>query len=160
MARAGLFGLGILFIVIAIGGYIIPLNVTLAGTTHTIAIPQGVAFCNSGMGQFSQLLAEVVKFCSEFEILLYGVYGSGVLGIILIIIGAVIPSKLKQKKLTCSYCNFIAISETELEKHNSEKHLDKSPYVCEHCDFIGISEEILWNHYNDDHPDKKKWKWN
>jgi len=81
-----------------------------------------------------------------------------------VIVGLAVPSKsksnFKEKSLTYKYCNFIAITEHELLKHNSEKHLDKSPYVCEHCDFIGITEEILWNHYNDIHPDKKKWKWN
>ena len=30
------------------------------------------------------------------------------------------------------------MSEHELLKHNSEKHLDKSPYVCEHCNIIDI----------------------
>ncbi|PBO84223.1 MAG: hypothetical protein COA77_10485, partial [Thaumarchaeota archaeon] len=59
-----------------------------------------------------------------------------------VIVGLAVPSKsksnFKEKSLTYKYCNFIAITEHELLKHNSEKHLDKSPYVCEHCDFIGI----------------------
>jgi len=89
--------------------------------------------------------------------LMFG-YALAVIGII-IIVGSVIPSKSKTKSLTCSYCNFVAMSENELQKHNSEKHLDKSPFKCEHCDFIGFTEEILQNHYKDKHSDKKKWKW-
>ena len=153
MGNLGLIGSGIVLIFIAGFGYVIPVD-------EGYSIPDVSAICSSAAGQLSQAYSgEVVKSCSEFQMMLYGVYGSGLLGIILLIVGVVLP-KLKVKSLTCSYCNFIAISETELLKHNSENHLDKSPYKCEHCDFIGISEEILWNHYQDKHPDKKKWKYN
>lgn len=155
MAKGGLVALGVFFLVSAIVGYIVPVN------DEGWTIPDVSALCNSGMGQLGQAFSgDVVKVCSEYDIMLMGVYGSGVLGIILLVVGVVIPSTSKEQSLICKYCNFIALSEVELLKHNSEKHLDKSPYVCEHCDFIGITEEILWNHYNDIHPDKKKWKWN
>jgi hypothetical protein len=98
--------------------------------------------------------------CTEFKLISYGIYGSGIIGLILLIIGAVISKSSKPKTLTCSYCNFVAISETDIDQHYFKNHLDKSPYKCEHCDFIGITEEILWNHYTDEHPDAKKWKWN
>lgn len=129
--------------------------------TILITIPEAVGFCSSTAGQLSQAYSgDVVKTCSEYQMMLYAIYGSGIAGIILLIVGAVTSeSKSKEKSLTCKYCNFVGLSEAELLKHNSEKHLDKSPFVCEHCDFIGISEEILWNHYEDKHPDKKKWKW-
>jgi len=85
----------------------------------------------------------------------------GLIGIILVIVGAVVPSGSapfsKQKPLTCPYCNYVANSDTDLLKHKADNHLDKSPFKCEHCDFIGITEEVLWNHYNDKHPGKKKW---
>jgi hypothetical protein len=156
MANGGLIGAGIIFLGIAIIGYIVPVN------DEGWSIPDVTALCNSGMGQLGQAFSgDIVKVCSEYNMMLYGIYGSGLIGIILLIVGSVIPeSKSKEKSLTCKYCNFVAMSEPELLKHNSENHLDKSPYVCEHCDFIGITEEILWNHYNDDHSDKKKWKWN
>ena len=126
------------------------------------SIPEVSALCTSEMGQLGQAYSpDLVKGCSEFNIMLYGIYGSGLAGVILLIVGVVIPeSKSKEKSLTCKYCNFVALSEAELLKHNLEKHLDKSPFKCEHCDFIGITEEVLWNHYSDEHPDKKKWKWN
>ena len=147
MARGSVIGVGIVFLGIAIIGYIIPID-------DGYALPQATSVCNSEMGQFSQASDDyIMKACSEFQMMLYGVYGSGLVGIILLIVGAAIP-KSKGKSLTCKYCNFVGMSEQELEKHNSENHLDKYPYKCEHCDFIGISEEILRNHYTDGHPDK------
>ncbi len=155
MGNLGLIGSGIIFLIITGFGYVIPLADELDNS-----IPDVVALCNSGMGQLGQSYSQdMIKACSEYQIILYGIYGSGILGIILVIVGVVI-SESKEKSLTCKYCNFVAMSEPELLKHNSEKHLDKSPYKCEHCDFIGITEEILWNHYQDKHPDAKKWKYN
>jgi len=76
-------------------------------------------------------------------------------------IGFVVASviKSKSKASICSYCNFVAMSETELNAHLAKEHLDKSPYKCEHCDFVGFTEDIIQNHYKDKHPDAKKWKW-
>jgi len=162
MGNLGLIGSGIVLIFIAGFGYVIPISEVMDGVSIAITIPESVGFCSSTAGQLSQAYyGEAVKTCSEYNIMLYGIYASGLVGIILLVVGVVISeSKSKEKSLTCKYCNFVALSEPELLKHNSENHLDKSPYKCEHCDFIGITEEILWNHYNDEHPDKKKWKWN
>jgi hypothetical protein len=79
------------------------------------------------------------------------------LKLVLIIVGVLIPSKRKENTMTCPYCNYVAVSDTDLLQHKTVNHLDKSPYTCGHCDFIGITEEILWNHYNDKHPNEKKW---
>ena len=53
-------------------------------------IPQMVAFCESGLGQFAQLSPQVVMVCSEYNTFMLGIYGAGLIGIILIIVGAVI----------------------------------------------------------------------
>ncbi len=156
MARGGIVGFGIFLLVLAIIGYIITIN-NLGWTTPVVN-----DLCTSDLGRFSQLFREYAQqACSQMKYITFGIYGFGLIGIILVIIGALVPSKSKKKNnLICKYCNFVANSETETLKHKTEKHLDKSPYVCEHCDFIGITEEILWNHYNYTHSDKKKWKWN
>ncbi len=159
MARGGVLGFGIFLLVLTIIGYIIPLN-DLGWTA-----PETNDLCTSNLGKLGQLFSgDAQQVCSQMKYLTFAIYGFGLIGIILLIVGLVVPSKLKsnfkEKSMTCKYCNFIAMSEHKLLKHNSEKHLEKSPYVCEHCEFIGITEEILWNHYNDEHPDKKKWKWN
>ena len=119
--------------------------------------------CNSSIGQLAQVFeqlfgsTQIIQKCLEFRYATYGIIGLGLTGLILIIIGAVVPSRPKENALICSYCNYVAFSETDLLKHKADNHLDKSPYKCEHCDFIGITEEVLWNHYDDKHPDKKKW---
>ena len=152
MGKAVIYVTGIVLVSIALIGYVIPVD-------EGYSIPEVVALCNTDMGQLGQAFSgDIVKACSEFNGLLIGVYGAAILGSVLMIVGAIIPESSKKNKLTCSYCNFVAMSEPELQKHNLENHLDKSPYVCEHCDFVAITEEILLNHYNDKHPDKKKWK--
>ena len=156
MARGGVLGFGIFLLILAIIGYIIPIN-DMGWTA-----PDANDLCSSDLGRFGQLFSgDAQQACSQFKYITFGIYGFGLIGLILLIVGALVPSKSKKENsLICKYCNFVATSETKMLKHKSEKHLDKSPYVCEHCEFIGITEEILWNHYNDVHPDKKKWKWN
>ena len=87
MAKGVMIGAGIIFLGLAIIGYIFPID-------DGYSIPQVVGLCNSGMGQVGQAFSgEIVKGCSEFNGLLMGVYGSGVIGIVLLIVGAVIPEK-------------------------------------------------------------------
>jgi len=95
------------------------------------------------------------EYQSLLQELMFG-YALAVIGI-----GVLLASvfKSKSKALICSHCNFVAMSENELDAHLVKEHLDKSPYKCDYCDFIGFTEEILQNHYKDKHSDKKKWKW-
>jgi hypothetical protein len=152
MANTGVIVSGAILLGIAILGFLYPIN------DMGWSVPQAHELCSSGLGQLGQAFSgDIQKICLEFRYITYGIYGLGLIGIILVIVGVVITHKSKEKTLTCAYCNFVAMSETELLKHSSDKHLDKSPYKCGHCDFIGITEEILWNHYNDEHPNEKKW---
>jgi len=98
MARGGIIGIGIIFLIIAFIGYTTPISVTLADTTVNLTIPKVVAFCDSGVGQFSQMLAQVVLVCSEHKNFMMGIYGSVLLGIVLIIVGAVVSGEKKSKK--------------------------------------------------------------
>ncbi len=89
MANGGTaIGIGVILITLAFFSYFIPISFTLADETMSATVPQMVAFCESGIGQFAQLSPEIVKICSEFNTLMLGIYGSGLLGIILIIVGA------------------------------------------------------------------------
>ena len=155
MANTGTLLAGIILFIIAFLGYIYPV------TDFGYSIPQVNNICDSGAGQLAQFYGgqDLRKICQEYKYLTYGIYGFGLIGIILIIVGAIVPSNSKSKEttLTCPYCNYVAYSETELLKHKTEKHLEKSPFKCGHCDFIGITEEVLWNHYNEKHPKEKKW---
>lgn len=153
MAETPLIVLGLFLLGLTALGYLVPV------TDNGFTIPGVNNLCQSGLGQLGQLFSgDVQQTCNQYQLMLYGMYGLGIIGIILIIVGAVKPSISKKNVLTCPYCNFVPQSESELVKHKAENHLDKSPYKCEYCDFIGITEEVLWNHYNDKHPNEKKWK--
>ena len=82
---------GVLLVIAALG-YVIPID-------SGYSIPQVVALCDSGMGELGRAFSsEILKGCSEFNGLLIGVYGSGVLGVILMIVGAVKPESSKKDK--------------------------------------------------------------
>ena len=89
MANGQAAAIGLLLIILAVAAYITPISVTLADTTVNLTIPQVVAFCDSGLGQFAQISAQVVMVCSEYKNFLMGIYGAGIGGVILLIVGAV-----------------------------------------------------------------------
>ncbi len=81
---------GILFLFLAIIGYILPIE-------EGYSIPDVVALCDSGMGQLGQAFSgDIVKACSRYNTFLIGIYGSGVLGLILIVVGSVVPGKKEE----------------------------------------------------------------
>jgi len=119
---------GILFVVLAVIGYYIPLS-----GEEGYSIPQVVGLCNSGMGQLGQSFSgDIVKACSEYRNLMMGIHGSALLGIILIIVGVAKPSKSKGKKneseYTCGYCKYVAKSERELYNHSLDCEAYKEKY--------------------------------
>jgi len=89
VARTEVITVGGLLLLVAIIAYYFPIPFTLADETMSATIPRMVAFCDSGLGQFAQLSPEMVLVCSEYKTFMLGIYGSGLLGIILIIVGAV-----------------------------------------------------------------------
>jgi len=99
MANTVPITIGFLLIIGAVAGYMIPISVTLADTTTNLTIPKVVAFCDSAYGQIGQMLAQVVMVCSEFKNFLMGIYGAGIGGVILIIVGAVLPGEKKEDEL-------------------------------------------------------------
>jgi len=144
-----LVGIGIVLVVLFVAGFTVPF------TSTGFSIIQVNDVCKSDLGQLGQLFGgDLLKICQDFQLIAFAIYGAGIVGIVLIIVGFIISVK---KKTVCSYCNFVGKTENDLLEHMGNNHLDKSPYKCEHCDFIGISEEILWNHYKDKHPEEKKW---
>lgn len=151
MGRKGLLVTGIAIFIIGIIGIITPVN----DFGHSIVDLHNL--CTSGLGQIAQFFGgeQAIQNCQTAKGLTYLVIGITITGIILIIIGAVVPKK--QRTWICEFCNYATTTEAEMINHKNEKHLDKSPYKCEHCDFIGRTEEELWDHYNDKHPEKKKW---
>jgi len=100
MARGGLVGFGVVLIVIAVIGYVIPVNdVTTEGLPITITIPNAVGICNSDVGQVSQVInSEVAQSCSMYSLMIMGIYGSGILGIVLIAVGAATGGKKESEE--------------------------------------------------------------
>ena len=111
----GIIGLGIFILVISIIGYNIPSVVTEADPNTTRTIPVAVGICNSEMDQLGQAFsAEAVKICSEWSISLYGIYGVGISGVILMIVGAVIPKSSKKEEM--KGINHVNIAVSDLDK--------------------------------------------
>ena len=92
MVVEGIFVVGGFLLVIAVIGYVIPID-------EGYSIPQVVGLCNSGMDQLGQAFsAEDVKICSERNISLCGIYSVGISGVVLMIVGAVTPKSSKKDK--------------------------------------------------------------
>jgi len=89
VARSEVATIGALLLIAGVIGYFIPMSVTMADTTVNLTIPQVVAFCDSGLGSLAQLSPQVVMVCSQYNTFMFGIYGAGLIGIILIIVGAV-----------------------------------------------------------------------
>ena len=115
MANGQILAIGLLLIILAVAGYITPMSVTLAETTVNLTIPKVVAFCDSGIGQFSQMLPQVVMVCSQFNTFMFGIYGAGLIGLGLLIGGAVM--KQTKEELEAKY------SRGELTKDEFENEL-------------------------------------
>ena len=96
MTKWWLIGLGAVFIIAAIIAYQIPLDVTIVGKQYSITIPEGVAHCDSGIEPFDEMPPDVARFCSEFKTAFMGIYISGLLGSVLIIISTVISGRRKK----------------------------------------------------------------
>jgi len=88
VAKGNVVAGGSAILLIAIFGYFIP--VTDTGLT----IPQVNDVCATGLGQMGQMFSgDLQKICREFGYLMYGIYGFGIIGIILIIVGGVVSGK-------------------------------------------------------------------
>jgi len=91
MANAQVATLGLILLALGVLGYFIPVPPT------PFTIPQVNDACDSGMGQLGQTFSgDLQKICREYGYLMYGVYGSVIIGIILMIIGAVTSGGAKE----------------------------------------------------------------
>ena len=152
MAKSEVITVGGVLLFIAAVGYFWQLD---SGYTF----PQVHQVCISEIGQIAQYWfggdEDARKICNHVQMVTFGIYGSGIIGLILIIVGAVVPGK--NRTWICEFCNYAASTEAEMINHKNRKHLEKkSGYICEHCAFIGRTEGELLDHYNDKHPEKKK----
>lgn len=84
---------GGILLVLAFLAYVFPVN------DSGYSIPQANDLCNSAMGSLAQLFegffgsSQITQKCLEIRYMTYGIYGVGLIGLILVIVGAVVPSK-------------------------------------------------------------------
>ena len=92
MASGPAIAFGILFLVLAGLGFLYPVN----DLGYTII--QSDELCSSGLGQLAQFFGgkSTLEACQQIKLVAYGVYGLGLLGIILVIVGAVVSSGQKE----------------------------------------------------------------
>jgi len=91
VAKAGVIVGGIVLFVIAALGYVYPIT----DQGHTIPIINDL--CNSGLGQLGKLFSgDVQQVCREYQYMTYGIYAFGLIGIILIIVGAAVSGEKKE----------------------------------------------------------------
>ncbi len=92
MANIAIVSVGCLLLVIAVVGYVTPFN-------EGYTIPGTDAICSGDMGQLGQTFrAGIQQGCSEYKLATLGIYGVGIVGIIIIIVGAIVPSKSNKQK--------------------------------------------------------------
>jgi len=88
MANLGAVLAGLILFAIAFIGYTYPIS----DMGHTI--PQYDQLCDSGAGQLGQLFNRgAQQNCGLANTLLLGIYGIGLIGLILFIVGLVVPKR-------------------------------------------------------------------
>ena len=134
MVNIGILIAGIVLLIIAGIGFIFPIN------DRGYSITQINEICTSDLGLLGKLFSEdLQKVCLEYSYLTYGIYGFGLIGIILIIVGAVVPSQ--NLKVSTVY--------------HEKTHENRKDWLCEHCKFQTKTEQDLIEHYKTEHSEKK-----
>jgi len=90
MANKAAIGIGVFFLIITGLGFVYPIS---DGKT----IVQIDGMCQSGIGQLGQIFsASGQQACQQVKLMTYGVYGFGLIGIILLIAGSVASGGQKE----------------------------------------------------------------
>ena len=124
MANKGALGVGIFFLLIGVVMFLTPYSVLNENSDWNenfrdtqfaeLTIPEIHDLCSSGLGQLGQAFNEdVQKACSQTKIVAYSIYVSGIIGLILITVGAIIPSNQKLSKMNCGKCGATIDSKTK-----------------------------------------------
>jgi len=92
MANGPAIAIGIFLLFLAGLGFVYPVN----DSGYTIV--QADELCSSGLGQLAQFFggSSTQESCQQIKLMSYGVYGFGLIGIILVIVGAAVSSGTKE----------------------------------------------------------------
>jgi putative membrane protein len=90
MANKTAIGAGVFFLIISGLGFVYPIS-------DGYTIVQADELCKSGLGQLGQLFSSSnQQACQQIKLVSYGVYGSGLIGVILLIAGSVASRNQKE----------------------------------------------------------------
>ncbi len=116
---------GIILMIIGMVGFFYPIG------DKGFTAPQIHEFCSSDLVQWALLFDEegdLIQKCNEWSIVTTAIYGFVIVGIIVIIVGAV---KKSQSVYFCRHCKFAASTEAELYNHSVKEHNDESRFAGE-----------------------------
>jgi len=135
VANGWVVALGIFLLIITAIGYFSPVN----DQGHTAIMLDEL--CTSAVGQLALFFGnqDVVQGCQYMKMLTFGIYGFGLIGFILIIVGAVVPSS----------------NQRVVEVYHEKPQQTRKEWNCEHCDFKSEDEVDLIEHYKGQHADEK-----
>ena len=123
MANTAIVVTGIVILFLGIIGFFYPI------WDRGFTAPQIHQICSTDWVQFGLMFdteGNLRQLCNTFSILTTAIYGFGIVGIIMIIVGAV--KKSKQSSYVCGHCDFIGTSEEVLWNHYNEKHPDEKKW--------------------------------
>jgi len=90
MANKAAIGIGAFFLIISGLGFVYPIS-------EGYTIVQADELCKSGLGQLGQLFSSSnQQACQQIKLVSYGIFGSGLIGIILLIAGSVASRSQKE----------------------------------------------------------------
>jgi len=118
VANEQISAFGVLFLIIAAIGYFWQLD---SGFTY----PQVNEYCSSDLGKLAQYWGDkdIRQICNNVQMITFGIYGAGIIGIILIIVGGIYTTK--KSIYLCDHCKFAASTEAELYNHSVKEHDDE-----------------------------------
>jgi len=111
---------GIILMIIGMVGFFYPIG------DKGFTAPQIHEFCTTDWVQFALMFdqeGDLRQLCNTFSIMTTAIYGFVIVGIILIIVGAV--KKPKKSIYFCGHCKFAASTEAELYNHSVKEHNDE-----------------------------------
>ncbi len=128
MAHSGALVAGAFFAIIGSFGFIIPnssWNKNSIGTPfENLTVIEINDLCNSGMGFLAQAFSpQMVDACSELKLISYVIYGSILIGLILLVVGALVTNN-KNSLYFCKHCKFAAVELADLYNHSVKEHDD------------------------------------
>jgi hypothetical protein len=114
MARHGIIRIGALVLLSGFILYFYPIN-------NFGSAPNIQGFCQTSMGLLVHVFSQGVREgCDQINIVVDGIYGLIGMGLILVVVGSVIPKR--KSVYSCGYCNYVTSTESDFQEHYERTH--------------------------------------